>query len=114
MSFSLPASGKSLQKRYFKTSINFCFYFTYLERVTNMRLKADRRKPMHSIKFGRNTLYLSKNDPRRKIKEWNISKTVLPHGKRLPKLTNSPCVKYARIRVFSGSYFPLSQNFPES
>ena len=52
-----------------KISIDFDFYLTNLERATNMKLKADRRKPMHNTKFGTNTLYLSKNDPRRKLKE---------------------------------------------
>ena len=52
-----------------KIIIDFSLYFTNLECVTNMKLKADRRKPMHNTKFGTNTLYLSKSDPKRKLKE---------------------------------------------
>ena len=37
-----------------------------------MKLKADRRKPMHNTKLGANTLYLSKNDPKRKLVKTDI------------------------------------------
>lgn len=68
-----------------------------------MRLKADRRKPMHNTKFGRNTLYLSRNDPRKKLRVEYIN-TVSLAGKRLPKLANTNYIKCARIWVFSDPY----------